>query len=102
MSPRALGSLMQDGSPSPIVCLGLAWRTERGQKYFQSEIESLVWSQKSQSSEKVRRESGDAKTLSVCGGDQSRATGEGFGEGQGLLQGKELLGRGGGGGGGGV
>ena len=40
---------------------------------------------------KVRQESGNAKSLSVCGGDQSRATGEGFGEGQVLLQGEELL-----------
>ena len=81
---------MQDGSPTPIVCLSLAQPTERGRKYFQSETESFeisIW-------EKVIRESRDAKSLSLCGGDQSWATGEGFGEGQGLLQGKELLGGG--------
>ena len=87
-----LDLLMQDGSLSPIVCLGLAQRTEHGRKPFQS------FSRCNQ--HEVRRERRDAESLSAGGGDQSWPASEGFGEGEVLLQGKELLGGGRGGGGG--
>ena len=81
---------MQDGSLSPIVCLGLAQRTEHGRKPSQRETKSFSRCNQHE----VRRERRDAESLSAGGGDQSWPASEGFGEGEVLLQGKELLGGG--------